>query len=65
MNKQASLTFFCGKMGAGKSTKAQALAQQTDAILLSEDHWLATLYPDEINTFDDYIKYSTRLKDRT
>lgn len=62
MNKFGTLVFFCGKMGAGKTTKALAMAREIEAILMSEDDWLAKLYPEEINTFDDYIKYSSRLK---
>lgn len=57
-----TLTFFCGKMGAGKSTAANQLAKQFNAVLLSEDEWLDSLYPDQINTFDDYIKYAARIK---
>jgi len=57
-----ALTFFCGKMGAGKSTKARALAGETDGVLLSEDAWLAALYPDQIASVDDYALYSGRLK---
>ena len=56
------LTFFCGKMGAGKSTKAFAMALQSNAILLSEDEWLASLYPNQISSLEDYIQYSSRLK---
>ena len=62
MNRHGTLIFFCGKMGAGKSTKAIQMARETGAILLSEDDWLSKLYPGEINSFDDYIKYSSRLK---
>ena len=57
-----SLTFFCGKMGAGKTTMALELANQPATILLSEDEWLAAIYPDEISNLDDYIHCSTRLK---
>lgn len=56
------LTFFCGKMGSGKSTKAREIARDSEVILLSEDDWLASLYPDEINTLESYVKYSNRLK---
>ena len=56
------LLFFCGKMGSGKSTMARELASKPDSVLISEDAWLAKLYPDEINTFDDYLLYSARLK---
>ncbi len=61
MNK-GILTFFCGKMGSGKSTKANEIAQRSDAVLLSEDEWLASLYPDKISSLNDYIKYSNLLK---
>lgn len=57
----ATLHFFCGKAGAGKSTKAAALAQDGSAILLSEDIWLSRLYGDQIKVFDDYIRFSQRL----
>ena len=49
-------------MGAGKSTLSQEIASKEKAILLSEDEWLKTIYPDEIKNFEDYIKYSSRLK---
>lgn len=62
MNKLGTLVFFCGKMGAGKSTKALEMTRDIDAIVISEDDWLAKLYPEEINNFNDYIKYSSRLK---
>lgn len=60
--KIAMLTFFCGKMGAGKSTKSRELAQEKGAILLSEDDWLEALYPNAISSLEDYRKYSTQLK---
>ena len=31
-------------------------------MLISEDEWLAALFPGEINDFNDYISYSSRLK---
>ena len=62
MAVKGTLMFFCGKMGAGKTTKSQQLAQEFNSILISEDEWLATIYPDEINDFNDYLKYSSRLK---
>lgn len=49
-------------MGSGKSTLSKEIASQAGAILLSEDEWLKTIYPDEIENFEDYIKYSSRLK---
>lgn len=62
MSEKGTLIFFCGKMGAGKSTKAREIADWTRAILLSEDDWLAALYPGEIRGLEDYVKYSSRLK---
>lgn len=46
-----SLLLFCGKMGAGKSTEAKKIALERNAVLISEDDWLATLYPDQIKSF--------------
>jgi predicted kinase len=57
----ATLHFFCGKAGAGKSTLARALAQSGPTLLLSEDVWLARLYGDQIRVFDDYIRCSAKL----
>ncbi len=61
MNKGV-LTFFCGKMGAGKSTKSRKISQKTNAVLLSEDEWLESLYPNKIASLENYIKYSNQLK---
>lgn len=61
MNK-GILTFFCGKMGAGKSTQAVAVAKEHNAVLLSEDEWLGSLYPNKILSLSDYVKYSDLLK---
>ena len=56
------LILLSGKMGAGKSTLSRKLARDHGALLLSEDEWLAALYPEEVRCFDDYLKYSRRLK---
>ncbi len=56
------LTFFCGKMGAGKTTKSREIAQTRNAVLLSEDEWLEAIYPKKIASLEDYIKYSAQLK---
>ncbi len=57
-----TLHFFCGKMGAGKSTSAKALASENKGVLISEDEWLGVLFGDQISTLDDYVEYSSRLK---
>jgi len=62
MMKKGMLTFFCGKMGAGKSTKSADIALKRNAVLLSEDEWLQSLYPNMISSLEDYIEYSNRLK---
>jgi predicted kinase len=61
MNKGV-LIFFCGKMGAGKSTKAYHIADKRNGVLLSEDEWLESLYPNKISSLEDYIRYSNQLK---
>jgi len=56
------LTLFAGKMGAGKSTHSQRVAEQTNAVLISEDEWLGALYPNQITSLNDYIRLSNVLK---
>ncbi|EMO7835666.1 MULTISPECIES: AAA family ATPase [Morganella] len=58
----ASLHFLCGKIASGKSTLAQQLVREQQAVLLSEDTWLAALYPGQITQLADYIKKSRLLK---
>ena len=60
--KPGTLVFLCGKMGAGKSTRAAQIAEERGAVLISEDDWLSALYPDQIHTFDDFLEHSARLK---
>jgi predicted kinase len=55
------LFLVSGKIASGKSTLAKQLAIQNDAILICQDDWLATLFPDEIRTLEDYVKYFGRL----
>ncbi|MDJ0735178.1 MAG: ATP-binding protein [Nostocaceae cyanobacterium] len=62
MNKKPTLHFLCGKMASGKSTLARSLAKENNAVIISEDIWLSQLYSEEINNFQDYLKYSSRLK---
>lgn len=62
MKNQGKLYFFCGKMGAGKSTRSQIVAAENGAVLISEDDWLSAHYPAQIQTFDDYIKLSNLIK---
>ncbi len=62
MSEPGVLLLVAGKMGAGKSTKSLQLARERNAIRLSEDEWLAALYPDQIKNLDDYIRLSRQLK---
>jgi len=49
-------------MGAGKSTRSKKLADEKNAVLLSEDDWLSSLYPGQINSIENYLKYSSLIK---
>ena len=62
MTTNGKLTFFCGKMGAGKSTCSKRLTNDNQAVLISEDEWLSAHYPDQIKNFEDYLTYSALIK---
>ena len=49
-------------MGAGNQSKSKQLAIDKHAVLLSEDEWLSSLYPNQIASFEDYLKFSAQLK---
>ena len=59
---KATLYFMCGKMAAGKSTHARELARAKNAVILVQDELLDALYPGEIRTIEDFIKYSARVR---
>lgn len=61
-DKKVRLHFLCGKIASGKSTLAKQLAKQPRTILLSEDEWLSTLYPNEIMELAHYIAKSALVK---
>ena len=56
----AKLIFFCGKMASGKSTLARQLAERENAVLLSQDALLDTLFPNLIVNVASYLEYSGR-----
>ena len=58
----AKLMFLCGKMAAGKSTLARALAEREGAVLLVQDDLLDSLYPGEIIDIPDFVRCSSRLR---
>lgn len=62
MGKSGRLIFFCGKMGAGKTTMSHSIAKNELGIRLSEDEWLSSHYPEQIETFQDYLKHSSLIK---
>jgi len=49
-------------MGAGKSTLSRQIADDLKCVLISEDEWLSSHYPDHIKSFQDYLFYSRRIK---
>ena len=62
INQKGKLSFFCGKMGAGKSTTSKKISSEKNAVLLSEDDWLSSHYPEQINVFEDYLNYSAIIR---
>ncbi len=59
---KGALIFFCGKMGAGKTTKSREIAEARNAVRVSEDEWLEEVYPRKITSLEDYIEYSALLR---
>ncbi|WP_296612357.1 ATP-binding protein [Sphingomonas sp.] len=57
-----ALQLITGKIAAGKSTLSAKLAVETGGLVLAEDQWLATLYPAQITSLDDYRRESDRLR---
>jgi len=59
---KGALIFFCGKMGAGKTTKSREIAEARNAVWVSEDEWLEAVYPQKIDSLEDYIgSYNQKL----
>ena len=58
-----TLHMICGKIASGKSTLARQLAGKSKTLLISEDEWLSRLYPGEINTVNDYVRCTAKLRD--
>lgn len=59
---KGTLIFFCGKMGAGKTTKSREIAEARNAVWVSEDEWLEAVYPQKTASLEDYIKYSALVR---
>lgn len=59
---QTTLHLLCGKIASGKSTLARSLAAQHGAMLLSEDNWLSKLYPEQIKSVGDYVRFAHQIR---
>jgi predicted kinase len=53
---------LCGKIAAGKSTLSDELGKAENTVVISEDRWIAQLYPAEIKGLGDYFERSERLR---
>ncbi|WP_423383391.1 AAA family ATPase [Burkholderia sp. LMG 32019] len=62
-NDAVLLHMVCGKIASGKSTLVARLTSAGPVVSISEDVWLAHLYPGEILSIDDYVRCATRLRD--
>lgn len=56
------LHLLCGKIASGKSTLSAKLGSSPGTVIISEDHWLATLFANEMQSISDYVQYSLRLR---
>ena len=57
----ATLHFFAGKAGAGKTTRARLMGQQAQAVVICEDEWISRL-ADPIVSLDDYLRAAMRVR---
>ena len=62
MVKKPTLHFFCGKLASGKTALARTIAEKTNSVLVSEDAWLATLFPGEITSVAEYLDRSAEFR---
>ncbi|MDD4913085.1 MAG: AAA family ATPase [Sideroxydans sp.] len=58
LNNNPTLHLICGKIASGKSTLANKLSMSPKTVLISEDEWLANLYPEQIKNISDYVRYT-------
>src|SRR5215217_3572980 len=56
------LHMLCGKVASGKSTLCTELARAPATLVVAQDPWMATLYPDELKTVADYVRLVPRLR---
>ncbi len=56
------LHLMCGKAASGKSTLTAKLGQIGGTVIIAEDDWLNTLYPNEMTSLADYMRSATKLR---
>ena len=59
---KGTLHMLCGKIAAGKSTLSDELGKAENTVVITEDRWIAQLYPSEIKGLGDYFERSERLR---
>ncbi len=57
-----TLHMLCGKPASGKSTLTARLGRAPGTVVVSEDDWLAALFPDQMATLADYARCAGRLR---
>src|SRR4051794_34040345 len=57
----ATLHFFTGKAGAGKTTLARQIARTAPAVLICEDEWMSRL-ADPVDNLQQYLTASARIR---
>lgn len=57
-----TLHILCGKVAAGKSTLAARLGEAPATIVVAQDAWMASLYPEELRSISDYVRLVPRLR---
>ena len=60
MKFQATVYVLCGFIGAGKTTFAKQLEEQTGAVRITKDEWLIQLVGND-PTIDGYEGYDSRM----
>ncbi|MDQ0586058.1 putative kinase [Variovorax paradoxus] len=60
---QRSCTWFAERSGLESRRSPKRLAAEPKTVLISEDDWLARLYPNEIHAIADYVRCAGRLRE--
>ncbi|MEP4036305.1 ATP-binding protein [Pseudophaeobacter sp.] len=62
-SSKPKLHVICGRIAAGKSTLAARLSEPAHIVCISEDDWLSALYGTQMQTVQDYVKFSAKLRE--